>query len=106
MNSDVFTKFICLNFNYYIDTGEFLQGFKNPVVIPAHRKKEKSDKTNYKPVSILPNLYKIDEKLIYTKLYDNFDRTLLPSQCGSRKGYSSKKSVDNGNKFEALLTNL
>ena len=77
----------------------------------------KSDKTNYRPVSILPNLPKVYEKLICDQLYDYFDKILLPSQCGFRKGYSSqnclqamlenfKESADNGNEFGALLTCL
>ena len=49
----------------------------------------KSDKTNYRPVSILPNHSKIYEKLIYNQLYYYFDEILLPSQCGFCKGYSS-----------------
>ena len=55
-----------------------------------HKKKEKSDKANYRPVSILPNFSKIYEKLIYNQLYDFFDKILLPSQCGSCKGYNSQ----------------
>ena len=117
MNSGIFANFICLHFNYCIDTGEFPQEFKNADIIPLHKKKEKSDKTNYRPVSILPNLCKIYERLIYSQLYDYFDKMFLPSQCGFRKGYSSqncllvmlenlKKSADDGNQFGALLTDL
>ena len=50
--------------------------------------KEKSDKSNYRPVSILWNLSKINEKLIYNQLHDYFEKTLLPSHCGFPKGYS------------------
>ena len=57
MNSDIFANFIFLHFNYCI--GEFPQEFKNADIIPVHKKKEKSDKTNYRPVSILPNLSEI-----------------------------------------------
>ena len=74
-------------------------------------------KNNYRPVSILPNLSNIYEKLIYNQLYDYFDKILLPSQCGFRKGYSSqscllamlenfKKAADDGNECGALLTDL
>ena len=117
MDSDIFANSICLHFKYCIDTGEFPQEFKNADIIPVHKKKEKSDKNNYKPVNLLPNLSKIYEKLIYSQLYDYFDKILLPSQCGFRKEYSSqhcllallknfKKSVDDGNEFGALLTDL
>ena len=65
MNADIFANFICLHFNYCIDIGEFPQEFKNAEIIPVHKKKEKSDKTNCRPVSLLPNLSRIYEKLIY-----------------------------------------
>ena len=66
---------------------------------------------------LLPNLSKIYEKLIYNQLHGYFDKILLTSRCGARKGYSSQhcllamlenfqKSADDGNKFRALLTNL
>ena len=108
---------IIIHFNYCIVIGEFPHEFRNADIIPVHKKKQKSDKTNYRPVSILPNLSKIYEKLIYNQLYDYFDKILLPSQCGFRKGYSFqhcllamlenfKKSVDDGNEFGALLTDL
>ena len=59
MNSDIFANFTCLPFNYCIDIGEFPQEFKNADIIPVHTKKEKGEKTNYTPVSILSNLSKI-----------------------------------------------
>ena len=80
MNSDIFANFTCLPFNYCIDIGEFLQEFKNADIIPVHTKKEKGEKTNYTPVSILSNLSKILKKIIYNQLYDYFDKILLPSQ--------------------------
>ena len=57
MNSDVFANLICLHFNYCIDTGEFRQEFKNADIIHVHKKKEKSDKTNYRPANILPKVF-------------------------------------------------
>ena len=46
MYADNFANFICLHFDYFIDIGEFPQEFKNADIIPVHKKKEKSDKTN------------------------------------------------------------
>ena len=78
------------------------------------RKKTTSVKENYLPVSILLNLSKIYEKLMYNQLYEYFDNILFPIQCGFRKGYSllvmaEKKfmeAIDRGNEFVALLTVL
>ena len=117
MKAHIFANFVCLHFNYYTDIGKFSQEFKNADIIPVHKKKEKRDKISYRPASILPNLFKIYKKLFYNQLYDYINKILLPSHCRFRKGYSSqhcllpmsenfKKSVDDGNKFGALLTNL
>ena len=68
-------------------------------------------------LSILCNYSKAYEKLIYNQLYQYFENILFPSQCGFRKGYSTqhcllvlierfKETVDTGNKFGALLTDL
>ena len=74
-------------------------------------------KENYRPISILSNLSKIYEKLMYNKLYDYFDNMLFPRQCGFGKGYIAqhcllvmaekfKETIDKGNEFGALLTDL
>ena len=59
INVDIFANFICIHFYYCIDVGEFPQAFKHADITPVHKKKEKSDKTNYRPVSILSNIPKI-----------------------------------------------
>ena len=117
LNIDLFSGFICQNFYYCISIGKFPNELKHADVIPVHKKNDKSDKTNYRPVSILPNISKIYEKIIYNQLYEYFHDKLFPSQCGFRKGYSSqhsllvmtekfKESIDKGNAFGALLTDL
>ena len=68
-------------------------------------------------MSILSNLSKISEKLMYNQLYENFDNMLFRSQCGFRKGYNAqhcllvmiekiKEAIDRGYEFGALLTDL
>ena len=90
---------------------------KHADVIPVHKKNEKCDKTNYRPVSILTNISKMYEKLLYNQLSKYFDSLLTTNQCGFRKGFSSqyclllmlekfKEAIDRGNKFRALLTDL
>ena len=50
-------------------------------------KKDKSNKSNYRPGSVLSNYSKVYEKLIYNQLYQHFENILFPSQCGFPKGY-------------------
>ena len=116
-NKDIYANFICSHFNSCLDLGEFPEALKNADVIPIYKKKEKSLKENYRPVSILSNISKIYEKLMFKQLYEYFEKFLLPSQCGFRKGFSVqhcliimiekfKQMLDKGNQFGALFTDL
>ena len=117
INKDIFAGFIAKDFNNCVDVGVFADDLKHADVTPVHKKKDKSDKINYRPVSILTNISKIYDKLIYNQLYDYFDDILSPGQCGFWKRFSTqhcllvmleklKEYVDKGNKFCALLTGL
>ena len=117
LNSDIFSNLIYKHFNCCIDKGEFPNDLKHADIVPIYKKNNKCEKENYRPVSILSNLSKIYEKLMYNQLYEYFDNILFPSQCGFRKGYSAqhcllvmiekfKEAIDRGNEFGALLTDL
>ena len=45
-------KFIAESFNSCIDEGEFSSEVKHADIVPIHKKKDKSDKINYRLVSI------------------------------------------------------
>ena len=55
MNKNIFDNFITDHLNNCITFGEFPDELKH-AVIPVHKKNEKCDKTNYRPVSILTNI--------------------------------------------------
>ena len=116
LNSDIFSNLIYKYFNCCIDKGEFPNDLKHADVVPINKKNNKCEKENYRPVSILSNLSKIYENLMYNQLYEYFD-ILFPSQCGFRKGYSAqhcllvmiekfKEAIDRSYEFGALLTDL
>ena len=91
MNKDVFANFITDHFNYCFGYGEFGQReLKRTDVILVQKKNAKFNKTNYGPVSILTNISKIYEKLLYNQLSKYFDSLLATNQCGFRKGFSSQ----------------
>ena len=51
------------NFNNCLKKGTFPKDFKKAVVHPTHKKDYKTVKSNYRPISILPNLSKIHKRL-------------------------------------------
>ena len=56
-------------FNLYLKTGVFPSVLKTVKVIPIFKKDSKLYYSNYHPVSLLSNIEKIPEKLMYRRLY-------------------------------------
>ena len=84
---------------------------------PAFKRKSKTSKDNYSPISILPNKPKIYDTCLYNQMQTYFDNLLAKYQCGFRKGFNAqhclvsmiekwKESVDSGGAFGALMTDL
>ena len=67
-NADIFANFILQSFNKYIIDGKFPDQLKIADVSPIFKKGNYNDKTNYRPVSILPSLSKVYERLIYNQI--------------------------------------
>ena len=88
MKISVISKFISNHFNHCIDEGEYPYELKHANVIPLHKKKGKCVKENYRPVSILTNISKVYEKLLYNQPYSYFDNmpSLNQFDFGFRRG--------------------
>ena len=56
-------------------------------VTPVFKKDARILKNNYRPVSILPILSKLFERLISKQLSEYFESILSKFQCDFRKGY-------------------
>ena len=116
-NIDVFSDFLCSSFNSSLKLSKFPENLKQADITPAYKKGKKDVKGNYRPVSILPNLSKVFEKLMFKQMSQFFQNIFSKYQCGFRKGFSTqhcllamlekwKRSIDNGKMFGALLTDL
>ena len=116
-NADIFANFILQNFNKCIIDGKFPDQLKKADVSPVFKKGNHNDKTNYRPVSILPSLSKVYERLIYNQINHITENALSIFQCGFRKKHSTqyaliamiekaRKILDKGGAFGALLTDL
>ena len=68
-NVDIMSHFLYHNFNNSLSCSTFPTGMKYADVTPIHKKDDKTDKTNYRPISILPNLSKAYERLMYNKYF-------------------------------------
>ena len=72
-NRDIFPEFIMYNFNEGIFTSKSPDILKSAEVKPIFKKKSRIDKENYRPVSILPVISKIFERLIFKQLIMFFE---------------------------------
>ena len=55
-------------FNLMLLKGEFPDALKLAKIVPLFKSGSKHDKTNYKPISLLPTISKVFEKLLYRRL--------------------------------------
>ena len=66
-NNDIIAFVIRHNFNNSLSSSTFSTALKYADVKPVFKKDNKTDKGNYRPISILPTLSKVYEDLYITK---------------------------------------
>ena len=117
INEDIFSTLIFQNFNQSLVNGEFPHCLKQAEVIPVFKNKEKLDKSNNRPVNLLPVISKIYERLMYDQMFNiliksslNFNvvfvKDLVLQNCFLNMIKNWKKSLDQGGHYGALLTDL
>jgi hypothetical protein len=81
--------------NKSLETGEVPSSLKLAKVVPIYKAKNKEEFNNYRPVSLLPCISKILEKVIHKRLY-NFlllNDVLYKSQYGFRPKHSTSNAI-------------
>ena len=75
-------------FNLSLSNGEFIDAFKVAKVVPVFKKSSTYDVYNYRPISLLPVLLKMLEKLVYKRsLVSGLARFVHKNQFGFRKKF-------------------
>ena len=69
---------------------EFPDPLKLSNIVPVQKKEDPTDKTNYRPVSVLSLLSKVFEKVMYEQLYEYLNNYLNDLLCGFRKAHSTQ----------------
>ena len=62
-------------------------------IVPVFKKLDPTDKTNFRPVSVLPLLSKVFEKIMYDQLYEYAETFLNKLLCGFRKAHSTQHAL-------------
>ena len=86
---DIVTVYV----NEALKTGSFPDSLKCANVRPIYKKEDPFDKKNYRPVSILPLLSKVYERVIYEQAWNYFETSFNESMCGIRKANSTPHAL-------------
>ena len=76
--------------NDSIKSSQFPEVLKQASVYPVFKKGAKTDKENYRPVSVLSNVSKIFEKCLHKQINSFFDPIFSKYQNGFRKGFNAQ----------------
>ena len=117
LNSDIFTDALYSELNRSLETSVFPPSMKLANVTPVHKNDNPSEKDDFRPVSMLPNLLKVFKRCIYNQIAPFFDKIRSKHQCGFKKCHSAqhslivllekwKESVHQEHVFRVLLTDL
>ena len=100
-----------------LEKRNFAAELKRADITPLHKKLEHIFKGNYRPVSLLPIVSKIFERIMLKQMKPFIETFLSKWLCGYRKGFNAqyallamiermKKSLDNKGLFAAVLMDL
>ena len=86
----VISQSLCDIFNLSITTGCFPDCWKIARVAPIFKSGQPDDRSNYRPISVLPVLSRVFEKLVHNQMYDYLDKNkhLFANQSGFRALHS------------------
>lgn len=89
---NIIIKPLTIILNQILRTGIFPDKLKVAKIVPVFKKEDPSNFNNYRPISVLPSISKVVEKVISTQLYDYFEDNNLfhKNQYGFRKGHSTE----------------
>ena len=92
-NVRAITPIVTRCFNSSLEVGSFPTELKYADVIPIYKNGSRTDKANYRPISLLPPMSKVFEKLISKQLIKFMENKLSKYLCGFRKGYSTQYAL-------------
>ena len=100
-----------------VQNRKFAKRLKLADITPLHKKLETISKENYRPISLLPVVSKIFERMMSKQIKEYVEKHLSPYLCGYRSGFNSqyalvamvenlKKCLDQGGLTGAILMDL
>uniref|UniRef100_A0A1W7R639 Putative tick transposon n=1 Tax=Aedes albopictus TaxID=7160 RepID=A0A1W7R639_AEDAL len=93
--SAVLSGIICNCFNDSLSSGAYPDFLKKALVYPVFKSGDPTNPTNYRPISVLPTINKVFEKLLSTRLHCFLETTglLYERQFGFRQGSTTDVAI-------------
>ena len=95
-----YLKYVLINpltilINQILNTGIFPDKMKIAKVIPIFKNEDQTSFCNYRPISLLPVISKVIEKVIYNQMYSFFTKHQLfnDNQYAFRSGHSTEHAI-------------
>ena len=79
--------------NLAITECEFPDKLKKSEVIPLYKKQDPLKKENYRPISLLPHVSKVFERILYTQINNYMQNKLSKYVTGFRKSHGTQHSL-------------
>lgn len=76
-------------FNKILRTEEIPEQWFESTIILIHKKGDRKDISNYRPITLTSHLYKIFMKILLIRTTEKLDKNQPPNQAGFRAGYST-----------------
>jgi len=72
---------------------ELPEEWKESIIIPIHKKGDKTDCNNYRGISLLPTMYKILSNILLSRLIPYAEEVTEDHQCGFRRNKSNTDNI-------------
>ena len=76
-----------------IENSYFPDKLKLAEISPHHKKEETTNKANYRPISILPSISKVLERIMRRQIALFIEKRFYLHVCGYRKGYNTQYAL-------------
>ena len=114
---EVHLKYLTNTISHYLKESNFPDELKQAEVIPVYKKLDPLQKENYRPVSLLPHISKVFERVIYKQINNFMENKISKCVTGFRKSpgtqHSSiamlekwKKALDKEENISAIFMDL
>ena len=92
-NSDICSSSILRIVNNGINVSHFPDELKLADVTPVFKKEDPTNVKNYRPVSVLPVMSKVFERIMQKQINMYIEKFFSPNLCGFRKNFSTQNAL-------------